>query len=64
MYGQSFTLANSKNNTLNSRAYGGGDAGESTKARGFLAYYEVLKRKNCRCYNYYPTSLSWNLFFF
>ncbi|XKL60517.1 hypothetical protein PGB90_007574 [Kerria lacca] len=44
MYGQSFTLANSKNNTLNSRAYGGGDAGESTKARGFLAYYEICER--------------------
>lgn len=41
MYGQSFTLANTKNDTLNSKVYGGGEAGESTRARGFLAYYEV-----------------------
>lgn len=41
MYGQSFTLATSKNNGLNARAYGGGEAGESTRARGFLSYYEV-----------------------
>lgn len=41
MYGQSFTLATSKNSGLNARAYGGGEAGESTRARGFLAYYEV-----------------------
>nr|QDA39872.1 chitinase 4 [Phenacoccus solenopsis] len=44
MYGQSFTLATPKNNTLNSKAYGGGEAGESTRARGFLAYYEICDR--------------------
>lgn len=44
MYGQSFTLASAKNNSLNSRAYGGGEAGESTRARGFLGYYEICDR--------------------
>lgn len=41
MYGTSFTLANIKNNTLNAKAFGGGEAGEHTRSRGFLAYYEV-----------------------
>lgn len=41
MYGQSFSLADNSNHDLNARTYGGGEAGEYTKARGFLAYYEV-----------------------
>lgn len=57
MYGQSFTLASAKNNTLNSRAYGGGEAGESTRARGFLGYYEVNEKnktlKNCKHFDIY-----------
>lgn len=42
MYGQSFSLADVKENDLNAPTYGGGEAGEETKARGFLAFYEVL----------------------
>ena len=41
MYGQSFTLETTSNNGLNSRTYGGGTAGRFTRARGFLAYYEI-----------------------
>lgn len=41
MYGQSFSLAEAKNNGLNAPTYGGGEAGEETRARGFLSYYEV-----------------------
>lgn len=41
MYGQSFSLADNQQNGLNSPTYGGGEAGEETRARGFLAYYEV-----------------------
>jgi len=41
MYGQSFTLAEKLNNGLQSKSHGGGEAGEFTRARGFLAYYEV-----------------------
>ena len=41
MYGQSFTLASAADNGLNSKSYGGGTAGPFTRARGFLAYYEI-----------------------
>lgn len=41
MYGQSFSLADNNENGLNVATYGGGEAGEETRARGFLAYYEV-----------------------
>ena len=41
MYGQSFSLADNGNHGLNAPTYGGGEAGESTRARGFLSYYEV-----------------------
>ena len=41
MYGQSFTLASAAKNGLNSKSYGGGTAGPFTRARGFLAYYEI-----------------------
>lgn len=45
LYGQSFTLADTKNHGLNSRAPGPGQAGESTRAAGFLAYYEVSAQR-------------------
>lgn len=41
MYGQSFSLANNQENGLNAQTYGGGEAGDFTRARGFLSYYEV-----------------------
>lgn len=41
MYGQSFTLRDATKNGLNQQSYGGGEAGRYTRARGFLAYYEV-----------------------
>lgn len=43
MYGQSFSLADNKRNVLNSPTYGGGEAGEATRARGFLSYYEICQ---------------------
>lgn len=44
LYGQSFTLADPKNNGLNAKAPGPGQAGEFTRAAGFLAYYEICDR--------------------
>ncbi len=41
MYGQSFSLADRDNHGLNAPTYGGGEAGDFTRARGFLSYYEV-----------------------
>jgi Chitinase len=41
LYGQSFQLAEASTNGLNARAPGPGQAGEFTRAAGFLAYYEV-----------------------
>ena len=43
MYGQSFSLAENKQHDLNSATYGGGEAGEATRARGFLSYYEICE---------------------
>ncbi|KAF2898205.1 hypothetical protein ILUMI_07967 [Ignelater luminosus] len=43
MYGQSFSLADNSNTGLNAPTYGGGEAGEETRARGFLAYYEICQ---------------------
>ncbi|XP_050540568.1 probable chitinase 10 isoform X2 [Daktulosphaira vitifoliae] len=43
-YGQSFSLATAKDNGLNVPTYGGGEAGEATRSRGFLAYYEICYR--------------------
>ncbi|XP_028131818.1 probable chitinase 10 [Diabrotica virgifera virgifera] len=42
-YGQSFSLSDNKNHGLNVPTYGGGEAGEETRARGFLAYYEICR---------------------
>lgn len=44
LYGQAFTLADSKNHGLNAKAPGPGTAGEFTRAAGFLAYYEICER--------------------
>lgn len=41
LYGQSFSLADRSHRGLNVPTYGGGEAGEATRARGFLSYYEV-----------------------
>lgn len=41
LYGQSFSLAERSQSGLNAPTYGGGEAGEATRARGFLSYYEV-----------------------
>ena len=41
MYGQSFSLADASEHGLNAKTYGPGQAGEFTRAGGFLAYYEV-----------------------
>ncbi|XP_039482039.1 probable chitinase 10 isoform X2 [Drosophila santomea] len=41
LYGQSFSLAETTNHQLNAPTYGGGEAGEATRARGFLAFYEI-----------------------
>lgn len=46
MYGQSFVLSGGSNYGLNSPSYGGGEAGEFTRANGFLAYYEICKKAN------------------
>ncbi|OXA59868.1 putative chitinase 3 [Folsomia candida] len=43
MYGQSFTLTQASNHGLNAPSTGGGQAGEFTRAQGFLAYYEICK---------------------
>lgn len=47
LYGQSFSLAEGNKRGLNEATYGGGEAGEATRARGFLSYYEV--NINCHC---------------
>lgn len=41
LYGQSFRLEKESENGLNAKAPGGGEAGEFTRADGFLAYYEI-----------------------
>ena len=41
LYGQGFTLADPKVHGLNAPAPGPSQAGEFTRAAGFLAYYEV-----------------------
>jgi chitinase len=41
LYGQSFSLADSGDRGLNAKSYGPGEAGEFTRAGGFLAFYEV-----------------------
>lgn len=45
-YGQAFTLSSPSNNGLNAPAWEGGTAGEFTRAKGFLAFYEICKKTN------------------
>jgi chitinase len=45
-YGQSFALEKTVNNGLNAIAPGPGQAGEFTRAAGFLAFYEICDRIN------------------
>lgn len=51
LYGQSFQLSDSKKNGLNANAPGPGQAGEFTRAAGFLAYYEICDRVKNRGWN-------------
>lgn len=44
MYGQSFSLADNAKHGLNAQTYGGGEAGDATRARGFLSFYEICDR--------------------
>ena len=44
LYGQSFTLAKRSENGLNSKSYGGANAGKFTRSRGFLSYYEICDK--------------------
>ncbi|XP_070161707.1 probable chitinase 10 [Polyergus mexicanus] len=44
LYGQSFSLAERNVHGLNAPTYGGGEAGEATRARGFMSYYEICER--------------------
>lgn len=41
LYGQSFSLTDPNKHGLNEKSSGGGQAGEFTRAQGFLAYYEI-----------------------
>lgn len=40
-YGQSFSLVENSGNGLGAPSYAGGEAGDETRARGFLSFYEV-----------------------
>lgn len=42
-YGQSFSLVDGAGTGLGTPTYAGGEAGDETRARGFLAFYEVTK---------------------
>lgn len=44
LYGQSFSLADASEHGLNAKSYGPGEAGEFTRAGGFLAFYEICER--------------------
>lgn len=46
LYGQSFSLADAGHRELNAKTYGPGEAGEFTRAGGFLAFYEVKDQLN------------------
>ena len=41
-YGRSFTLSDPNNHAVGAPASGAGPAGQYTKAKGFLSYYEVI----------------------
>lgn len=40
-YGQSFSLEENAGSGLGAPSYAGGEAGDETRARGFLSFYEV-----------------------
>ena len=44
LYGQSFTLADPAHSGLGAAVLGRGEAGEFTRAGGFLAYYEICQK--------------------
>lgn len=44
MYGQSFKLADVRENGIGAKSLGPGDAGQWTRQRGFLAYYEICSQ--------------------
>lgn len=44
LYGQSFSLADTNEHGLNAKSYGPGEAGEFTRAGGFLAFYEICDK--------------------
>uniref|UniRef100_A0A182SGC2 GH18 domain-containing protein n=1 Tax=Anopheles maculatus TaxID=74869 RepID=A0A182SGC2_9DIPT len=46
LYGQSFSLADARRNGLNEKSYGPGEAGEFTRAGGFLSFYEICDKVN------------------
>lgn len=48
LYGQSFSLSEQGETGLGVPTYAGGDAGDETRARGFLAFYEICERIRIR----------------
>ena len=51
LYGQSFTLNDASNHGLNAKATQKGQAGQFTRAAGFLAYYEICDKINTHNWN-------------
>lgn len=43
-YGQSFSLEENAGSGLGAPSYAGGEAGDETRARGFLSFYEVSRQ--------------------
>ncbi|CAG9783695.1 unnamed protein product [Diatraea saccharalis] len=43
-YGQTFSLVEGAGTELGAPTYAGGEAGDETRARGFLAFYEICER--------------------
>lgn len=55
LYGQSFSLADASEHGLNAKSYGPGEAGEFTRAGGFLAFYEVFIISGFNVYSFKVT---------
>ncbi len=49
-YGRSYTLFNPNSTDLGAPADGPGEQGEATREKGYLAYYEVLKKQKYRVF--------------